>query len=70
MPIHFNTGTLSTILNQVEMFVQKLSMYSSKSYKKLRMRGSSNIRSVLIDVEYQNPCQTLDVHLLTFCSFS
>ena len=24
MPIHFNTGTLSTILNQVEMFVQKL----------------------------------------------
>ena len=27
------------------------------------MRGSSHIQSVLIDVEYQNYCQTLDVYL-------
>ena len=27
------------------------------------MRGSSHIRSVLIDLEYQNCCRTLDVYL-------
>jgi hypothetical protein len=32
------------------------------------MRGSSNIRSVLIDVKYRICCRTLDVYLLVAIS--